>query len=239
VNSHYSSFAHHTFEQDQARNQLEQVPENGVLVLSGDQSFLFEYLQEVRGIRKDVTFVVYPFSLLVVGEALPPANSLAFFIDQQLGDRTCMFSFSPPAAILPYLKPPRALELDGVTFKLIKAEPGQPEFRIGNPAVWANYQLRNLDPGFLATYIPDAYEYETFAMYISCSRAAVNWLVDNGYQNDDFTLELSQIADSIEKALKRTDYPSGPALKIETFPEQPAIQESVVQESVPEEEHIP
>ncbi|HDS31107.1 MAG TPA: DUF2723 domain-containing protein, partial [Firmicutes bacterium] len=65
TNAKFSNQTLRTFVQDQARNVLEQVPENGVLVVSGDEIYLFEYLKEVRGIRRDVELVVYPFVRLV------------------------------------------------------------------------------------------------------------------------------------------------------------------------------
>jgi hypothetical protein len=211
ANLRYSSSSHHTYSQDQARNQLEQVPENGVLVASGDQSFIFDYLQQVRGIRPDVALMVYPFSLSVEGTILPPENSLAYFVDNELGDRTCVFSFSPPATALPYMKPPRALRLDGVAYTLINAEPGQSEFVVGDPEIWKTYQLRNLDAQTLYGVVPDDFEYETFALYIQSIRAAAAKIQEStpGLPNF-FSMDLSNIADSMEKSLALTDYPKSP-----------------------------
>jgi hypothetical protein len=206
VNFKCSSMSHHTFAQDQARNVLEQTPAGGVLVVSGDESFLFEYLQEVRKINPDVQLVVYPMSIVVDGVALPPANSLAYFIDKQLGDRTCMFSFSPPATILPFLEIPRALRLDGVAYTLIPAAAGQPEFTIGDPAIWLKYQLRNLDPVTLGSMVPDDFEFETFDRYVNGLRASVAKLTEDGYGRDEATVTLGQMADFLAKTLDRMNY---------------------------------
>jgi hypothetical protein len=213
VNLRYSSMSHHTFTQDQSRNVLEQAPENGVLVVSGDESFLFDYLQEVRGIREDVELLAYPFSLTVEGTALPAANSLAYFINKQLGDRACLFSFSPPAAILPYLEPPRALRLDGVAYTLIDAQPGMPEFTIGDPNIWLHYNLRNLNPSTLdpsvqGTLVPDDFEYETLDRYVNGLLASVALLDERGYMADESRNELALLAVLIRASLANTDYPS-------------------------------
>jgi hypothetical protein len=207
ANFRYSSMSHRTYAQDQARNVLDQTPDGGVLVVSGDESFIFEYLQQVRGLRPDVELIVYPTSIVVEGVALPPANSLAYFIDKELGDRTCLFSFSPPATILPFLQVPRALRLDGVAYTLVTAEPGQPEFTVGDPGIWLKYQLRNLDPETLGSIVPDDFEYETFDRYVNGLRATVAKLTEDGYGGDDATLTLGQMADFLAKTLEKVDYP--------------------------------
>lgn len=213
-NGKWSNFSKHTFAQDMARNILEQVPEKGVLIVSGDESFLYEYLQEVRGIRRDVDVMVYPFRTVVSdGESdfiLPPANSLAHFIDLELAGRDCVFSFSPPAGILPLLRTPRALRLDGVAQTLIVREEGMDEFVVGDPNIWTKYQLRNVDAATLSNTFPDDFEYEIFERYMNGMNASVAKLESMGFGRDDATLELKFLAQVYQIILKRTDYPFPP-----------------------------
>jgi hypothetical protein len=211
TNSKYSDFTHHTWAQDQARNVLEQVPLNGVLVVSGDESFIYDYLQNVRGIRGDVETLVYPFKKVTGDEEsnyeLPPSESLADYINNQLFDRPCLFSFNPPAEILPMLRVPRSLRLDGVAQTLVVREEGMENFFIGDPNIWTNYQLRNLDPPTLGKLSIDDFEYEVFDRYVNGLRASVAKLVDDGYGQDPSVESLTMMADELERNRNQSDYP--------------------------------
>jgi hypothetical protein len=221
ANGKYSNMTRHTYVQDQARNVLEQVPENGVLVTSGDESYLFDYLQQVRGIRGDVELVVYPFVRLVEAGGgqkiiLPPVNSLAYFIDSELGDRPCVFSFSPPATILPLLEPPRSLRLDGIAQTLVVREPGMGEFFPGDPNTWLSYQLRNLDRKTMGTLddppvpgavVPDDSEVECLSRYAQGLRVTAAQLQNSGYAAD-YYVPMIGMAKTLENAISFTDYPA-------------------------------
>lgn len=211
INYRYSSMSHHTFAQDQARNVLTQVPKDGVLIVSREESYLYEYLQTIRGLRPDVSLHVYPFNLVIEGIPQPAPNSLAYFIDNELGDRACMFSFSPPATILPYLKKPRALRLDGIAYTLIDAEPEKDDFSVGDPSVWLQYQLRNLDPATMVSIVPDDFEYEVFDRYINGLKAAVAWLDQSGYGNDPSKREFTDMYMTLEKVIANIDNPYMPS----------------------------
>jgi hypothetical protein len=210
TNSLYSDMTHHTFAQDQARNVLNQTPFNGVLVVSGDESFMYEYLQEVRQIRPDVEIIVYPFGIQVGNEVLDPTESLAYYLSTQLNGRGCVFTFGDAAPAVERLGSSMGLELDGIAFKLITHEIGEPSFKTGDPDIWRSYQLRNLDPGTLNGIVVDDFEYEVFDRYVNGLRASVAWLDDNGYRPDESRLALSQMADTLEKKKSETDYPKGP-----------------------------
>ena len=210
ANFRFSSMSHHTFAQDQARNVLEQVPYGGLLVVSGDESFLFEYLQEVRGIRQDVELVVYPFVVTVADKALSSVDSLVQLLNNQPPERAVVFSFSPPEEILTKLSSPKpkALRLDGIALSLVDREPDQPSTIIGHPNIWMTYQLRNLDPVTLGSLVLDDFEYETFDRYVNGLNAAVVWLDTHGYGRDESRVVLREMAEALEEAAKRTDYPS-------------------------------
>jgi hypothetical protein len=208
VNNPYSNMTHHTFSQDQARNVLEQVPGNGVLVVSGDESYLYDYLQIVRGIRTDVEMKVWPFQYSVGGPTMDVDESLAFFLSYELGDRGCVFTFGDASRAVATLTPPKALRLDGVALALVDRGEGEPDFTVGDPNIWTTYQLRNLDPATLAGVVPDDYEYEIFDRYINGLKASIAWMNDMGYSRDPAKEALTDIAAALQKSLERTDYRS-------------------------------
>jgi hypothetical protein len=210
ANSRYSNMTHHTFAQDQARNVLVQAPMNGVLVVSGDESFMFEYLREVRNIREDLELVVYPFSIQAGNEMLDPVDSLAVFLSTQLEDRECMFSFGDAAAAVEKLGSARALRLDGIAYTLVDREESEPSFKIGDPNIWTKYQLRNLEEEILDTLVVDDFEYEVFDRYVNGMRASSAWLIDTGFGPDAARYELDILADLLESKRDETDYPKGP-----------------------------
>jgi len=210
-NEAYSNMSHHTFAQDQSRNILVQVPENGVLVVGGDESFIYEYLQEVRAIRDDVEIVVYPFSTVMDETRYNPVDSLAIYLDVLLDGRGCLFTFTAASASVEMLDPPKGLRFDGAALKLVDRLPGQPMIIPGNPDIWTSYQLRNLDQVTLSEIVFDDFEYEYIDRYISGLSAAVNWLDSNGLSNDPSREALVEMADTLNGILSLTDYPTATA----------------------------
>ena len=210
ANLKYSNMMHHTFAQDQARNVLMQTPYNGMLVVSGDESFMFEYFQEVREFRPDVELVVYPFGIQMGNEILNPIDSLAYFLSTRLNDRGCVFTFGDSAAAVERLGSSKGLRLDGIAFTLVDRQPDQPSFTAGDPDIWNSYQLRNLDRRTLDGLVVDDFEYEVFDRYVNGLRASIAWLDDNGFPLDDSRSALVQMADKLESKRNETNYPRGP-----------------------------
>jgi len=215
-NLQYSNMSHHTYFQDQSRNILNQVPQGGVAVVSGDESFMFEYLEEVRGIRPDVEMVVYPFSYVSDGRTYSPIESLTMYLQTALGDRGCVFTFGDSAQAVEMLQPPRALRLDGVTLVMTDRIEGMPIVTKGDPNIWTTYQLRNFDGQTLSGLVFDDFEYETINRYTSGLKAAVSWLDENGYGNDVSRAELNDFSIVLEILLRKVDYPLAPKPAEET-----------------------
>ncbi len=211
TNAHYSDMTHHTFAQDQTRNILEQVPDDGVLIVSGDESFMFEYLQEVREIKQDVKLLVYPFRYPDGDSYHTPVDSLAIFLKGDLGDRDCVFTFEDASMALDRLDDPKALRLDGVAYTLVDRDEGMPVSIPGNANIWTGYQLRNLDKETLNGLVFDDFEYETIDRYVNGLRASVSWLDASGYAADPTRSALVEMSDSLEEFLKKTDYPGPPS----------------------------
>lgn len=210
ANYTYSNMTHHTFAQDQAKNTLMQTPFNGVLVVSGDESFLFEYLMEVREFRPDIELLVYPFAIQSGNEILSPTDSLAFYLNTQLGGRECVFTFGDSAAAVERLGAGKALRLDGIAFTLVDRELDEPSFSVGDPDIWMTYQLRNLEMEILSGLVVDDFEYEVFDRYVNGLRASVAWLDDHGFGPDPSRDALKMMVDVLEIKKNETDYPKGP-----------------------------
>jgi len=221
MNNRYSNMTHHTFFQDQSRNIIEQVPEGGILMVMGDEIYIYEYLQQVRGIRPDVDLVEYPFVIEVEGETQPAASSLAWYIQYELGDRPCVFTFNQAADAIGYL-PGMALRMDGVALTLVDSEDPDVTFYPGDPnETWMKYQLRNVDkamffrlPDDIFDYkdaylyvVPDDFEYEVFDRYINGLRASVAWLDNKGYGNDYSRVWLDNYTDMLEKVSDDAGFP--------------------------------
>ncbi len=209
-NDLYSNMSHHTFAQDQSRNVLSQVPEDGVLVVSGDESFMFEYLQEVRGVRPDVELVVYPFRMTIGDVQYNTVDSLAAYLDLSLEDRDVLFTFSDASLAVNQLDPPKALSLEGVALRMIDREEGMSPIISGHPDAWLAYQLRNLDPETVNSLIFDDFEYEVVDRYINCLRSSVAWLDSNGYEGDRSRIAFNEMANALETVLQETHYPGAP-----------------------------
>ena len=221
MNNRYSNMTHHTFFQDQSRNIIEQVPEGGILMVMGDEIYIYEYLQQVRGIRPDVDLVEYPFVIEVEGETQHAASSLAWYIQYELGDRPCVFTFNQAADAIGYL-PGMALRMDGVALTLVDSEDPDVTFYPGDPnETWMKYQLRNVDkamffrlPDDIFDYkdaylyvVPDDFEYEVFDRYINGLRASVAWLDNKGYGNDYSRVWLDNYTDMLEKVSDDAGFP--------------------------------
>jgi hypothetical protein len=205
-NSKFSNMTHHTYAQDQAWNYLMQTPEDGVLVVRDFESGVFEYWQEVRKYRTDVTVEVYPLSYSHDDVAQDPIESLKEFITYRLGDRECLFTFSEAQEAVNELSPPKALRLDGIALTLVERGPDNEAFMIGDPNIWLTYQLRNLDPGTLRGIVPDDFEYEVFDRYINGLSGAVIWLRESGFEADPTYNALLDMLKELTDTLARTDY---------------------------------
>jgi len=220
MNNRYSNMTHHTFFQDQSRNILEQVPEGGILMVMGDEIYIYEYLQQVRGIRTDIKLVEYPFVIEKEGQTLPAAPSLAWYIQNELGDRPIVFTFNQAADAIGYLRG-KALRLDGVALTLVDSDDPEASFFVGDPnETWTKYQLRNVDkatffrmPDDIFEYkdaylylVPDDFEYEVFDRYVNGLRASVAWLDNSGYGIDYSRAWADNYADMLEKVRDAADF---------------------------------
>jgi len=223
MNNRYSNLSHHTFYQDQSRNILEQVPQDGVLIATGDEMYIYEYLTEVRELRPDVELVEYPFAIPGF-EDESNASRLGWYLQNELGDRTCVFTFNEAADALAYL-PGKALRMDGVALTLVDSEDPGLKFFPGAPNdTWMNYQLRNINKATFFRFpeeyyeydegvfyiVPDDFEYEVFDRYVNGLRASTAWLENEGYANDYSRIWLMDYTEMLEKIRDATDYPQPP-----------------------------
>jgi hypothetical protein len=205
-NAKYSNMAHHTFAQDQAWNFLMQAPEDSVLVVRDYEADLFEYWLEVRDYRTDVALETYPLRVSPDGRSQDPVESLRDFLRHRLGDRECMFTFGEAQEVVDGLEPPAALLLEGIGLTLMDRDAGDESFILGDPNIWTEYKLRNLDPETLPGIVPDDFEYEIFDRYINGLGGAVTWLQQNGYGHDPSHNALIDMMNQLTTVLARTDY---------------------------------
>jgi hypothetical protein len=209
-NDLYSNMSQHTFAQDQSWNILNQVPGNGVLVVSGDESFMFEYLQEVRGIRDDVELIVFPFSIDVGDTRYDPVDSLAIWLDTSLEGRDVLFTFSDASLAVEQLEPPKSLSLNGCALEMVDRDEGMPLMVSGHPDIWNTYQLRNFEKDTLDNIVFDDFEYETIDRYINCLRSSIAWMDRNGFSRDQSRAAFDEMANKLAEVLAETRYPRPP-----------------------------